>query len=145
MKKLMIAAALFFSVIVANAQWERRRHPKPNQYPDNQRYENRNNYRNSGRLDDFQREARRRVADGIANGSISSREARQLLGQLEDIERKEQRYWRDGVLDPRERQELSQDLAYLERRIWREKRDFDPYTYEDYRNNRNCQQDRYGN
>lgn len=148
MKKLMFAAALILVAFgSANAQWGNNNRDR--RYDD--RYDNRNDNRgydrggynshggrggNMGdRIDDFQREARRRIADGIAQGSLSSREAKHLMRDVERIERKEQIFWRDRVLDPRERRELAADLTALNREITHEKRDNERSTYDDYGRN----------
>lgn len=150
MKKLVFAAAMILVALGStHAQWgnnDRHRHHDDDRY-DNHRdgyggYDNRNSYdnrygrRNMGnRIDDFQREARHQIADGVAQGSISSREARHLMRHVERIERKEQIFWRDRVLDPRERQELTQDLYALNHEIRHEKRDSERSTYDDYGRN----------
>ncbi len=149
MKKLVIATAFCLFVIEANAQYGRNyqnQYPN-NQYPSNQ-YPN-NQYPNGGygnrgydsrnygnQIDDFQRQARIRIADGVASGTINSREAKRLLSNAEQIERKEQRFWRDGFLAPHERQELLTDLSVLEQQIWHEKNDRNEYNGE-YANNNN--------
>lgn len=145
MKKLVFAAAIILVAFhSANAQWgnnnnrDRRyddRHDN-NRRDDRSGYDNRYGRGNLGdRIDDFQREARRRIADGIAQGSISSREAKHLMRDVERIERKEQIFWRDRVLDPRERRELTEDLFALNREITHEKRDNERSTYDDYGRN----------
>ncbi len=143
MKKLVFAAAMILVAFVsANAQWGNNdRNRRYDDRHDDRRddrggYDNRYGRGNMGdRIDDFQREARRRIADGIAQGSINSREARNLMRDVERIERKEQIFWRDRVLNPRERQELTQDLYALNREITREKRDSERSTYDDYGRN----------
>lgn len=148
MKKLVFAAAMILVSIGANAQW-RNNNNRDRRYDDRHgnRYDNRRDddprgyddrfVRNNlgDRIDDFQREARRRIADGIAQGSISSREARGLMRDVERIERKEQIFWRDRVLDPRERRELVDDLYALHREITHEKRDNERSTYDDFGRN----------
>jgi len=143
MKKLVFAAAMILVSIGANAQWgnnnnrDRRYDDRyDNRYDDRRGYDDRFGRNNLGdRIDDFQREARRRIADGIAQGSISSREAKHLMRDVERIERKEQIFWRDRVLDPRERRELYDDLYALNREITHEKRDNERSTYDDYGRN----------
>ncbi len=143
MKKLVFAAAMILVAFgSATAQWgNNNRNRRYDDRYDNRRdnrggYDNRNGRGNMGdRIDDFQREARRRIADGIAQGSISSREARNLMRDVERIERKEQIFWRDRVLDPRERRELTEDLYALNREITHEKRDNERSTYDEYGRN----------
>lgn len=120
MRKLMIVAMLVASAAVANAQRGNDR---------NGRYDRVDNY---DRIDSYQREARRQIAWGIESGRITSRESKRLLREVEQIEYKENRYKRDGVLDPRERRDLMEDLTVLNRWINREKRDGDRVTYEDF-------------
>ncbi|MFN3488270.1 MAG: hypothetical protein ACK4YV_04015 [Emticicia sp.] len=145
MRKLMIVAMLVVSAAVANAQrgndrnddahGRRGNDPRGN---DNTRYERNDNYgRGYDKIDSYQREARRQIAFGIETGRITSRESKRLLREVEQIEFKENRYKRDGNLDPRERRDLMEDLAVLNRWINREKRDGDRVTYEDFsKNNR---------
>lgn len=152
MKKLVFAAAMILVAFgSANAQGgnndrDRRYDDRYDNRRDDRGYGNRDDNRgydsrsgrggNMGdRIDDFQREARRRIADGIAQGSISSREAKNLMRDVERIERKEQIFWRDRVLNPRERRELTSDLAALNREITHEKRDNERSTYDDYGRN----------
>ena len=152
MKKLMIVAMLVASAIVANAQ--RGNDRRDNSYERNDSYGRNDNYgkndnygRNDNRndrIDSYQREARRQIAFGIESGRITSHESKKLLREVEKIEYKENRYKRDGVLDPRERKDLMEDLAVLNRWINHEKRDGDRVTYDDY-NGRNGRYDnRYG-
>lgn len=140
MKKIMIATALtLVTFLAANAQRNNnnsRDRGYDDRYDNRGGYDSRNGRGNMGdRIDDFQREARRRIADGIAQGSINSREARNLMRDVERIERKEQIFWRDRVLDPRERRILMDDLVALNREITHEKRDNDRSTYDDYGRN----------
>ncbi|WP_428667784.1 hypothetical protein [Runella sp.] len=143
MKKLVFAAALILVAFgSANAQWgnngrDRRNDDRYDNRRDDRGYDSHNNRGgNMGdRIDDFQREARRRIADGIAQGSLSSREAKHLMRDVERIERKEQIFWRDRVLDPRERRELTDDLVALNREITHERRDNERSTYDDYGRN----------
>lgn len=140
MKKIMIATALtLVTFLAANAQRNNnnsRDRGYDDRYGNRGGYDSRNGRGNMGdRIDDFQREARRRIADGIAQGSINSREARNLMRDVERIERKEQIFWRDRVLDPRERRILMDDLVALNREITHEKRDNDRSTYDDYGRN----------
>ncbi|AFK01945.1 hypothetical protein Emtol_0794 [Emticicia oligotrophica DSM 17448] len=142
MRKLMIMAVLVASAIVANAQRGYDNRAERNDY---ERRERNDNYGRGGydRIDSYQREARRQIAWGIETGRITSRESKRLLREVERIEYKENRYKRDGVLDPRERRDLVEDLAVLNRWINREKRDGDRVTYDDFRNSRERYDDRY--
>jgi hypothetical protein len=144
MKKLVFATAMILVAFgSASAQWGNNDRNRRNDDRYDNRRDDRGGYDNRGgrggnmgdRIDDFQREARRRIADGIAQGSISSREAKNLMRDVERIERKEQIFWRDRVLNPRERQELTQDLYALNREITHEKRDSERSTYDDYSRN----------
>jgi hypothetical protein len=133
MRKLMIVAILVASAAVANAQ--RGNDHRGYDRNDNGRYERNDNYGKGGydKIDSYQREARRQIAWGIESGRITSRESKRLLREVEQIEFKENRYKRDGKLDPRERKDLMEDLAVLNRWINREKRDSERVTYEDFR------------
>jgi len=132
MRKLMIVAMLVASAAVANAQ--RGNDHRGYDRNDNGRYETNDNYgRGYDKIDSYQREARRQIAFGIETGRITSRESKRLLREVEQIEFKENRYKFDGKLDPRERKDLMEDLAVLNRWINREKRDCERVTYEDFR------------
>jgi hypothetical protein len=145
MRKLMMVAMLVASAIAANAQRGNDRNDdaygrRGNDYG---RYDNRYDRRDGyDKIDNYQREARRQIAFGIESGRITSRESKRLLREVEAIEYKENRYKHDGVLDPRERRDLMEDLMVLNRWINREKRDGERVTYEDFsRGNRG--NDRY--
>lgn len=131
----MIVAMLVASAAVANAQ---RGNDRDDAYGrrgnDNGRYDRNDNYGRGGydKIDSYQREARRQIAFGIETGRITSRESKRLLREVEQIEYKENRYKRDGVLDPRERKDLIEDLTVLNRWINREKRDGDRVSYDDF-------------
>ena len=127
----MIAAVLLFATIGANAQrWGNDNTPYTNDRPDRyerERHERGGRYRDEaykvGAINQFQRQARIRIADGIVNGTINSREAARLLAFAERIEMKENRYTRNGRMNPREQRELEEDLAALDRMIQHEKHD----------------------
>lgn len=87
----------------------------------------------SGRIDSFQRNAREHIAQGIIEGTITSRESARLLEMAERIEQKENRYKRRGGLSSREVSELQNDLKQLDRRIYRERRDGDRQSNDDQR------------
>ncbi|MFN4147608.1 MAG: hypothetical protein ACK4GN_17420 [Runella sp.] len=152
MKKTLIAAVLFIvGLTTVHAQWGRNDRRDDNRRDDryddrwddrrsDDRWDNdrrmsdrRGNWRMGDRIDDYQREARRRIAIGVETGALTSREARNLLRFAERIERKEQFFWRDRRLDGQERRELEEDLAQLHREITREKRDRDRAAYNDPR------------
>lgn len=127
---------LVASAAVANAQrgYDRNDDAYGRRGNENGRYDRNDNYGRGGydKIDSYQREARRQIAWGIESGRITSRESKRLLREVEAIEYKENRYKRDGVLDPRERRDLMEDLTVLNRWINREKRDGDRVTYEDF-------------
>ena len=75
---------------------------------------------------DLQREARTRIADGIAQGTLTSREAIRLLNEYDRIESKERRYLANRDLTRRETRELSHDLQKLIKGIRYERSD-SPY------------------
>ncbi len=87
----------------------------------------------AGRINSFQRDAREHIAQGIIEGSITSREAARLLQMAEQIEEKENRYMRRGGLSNREVSKLQNDLKHLDRRIYRERRDGDRQLNDDQR------------
>lgn len=156
MKNIIIVAALIAATFqTANAQWGNRnnRNDRNDEYDtrrnddrwdndrrgrweddrrNDDRWNDRRNHNFGDRIDDFQREARRRIGIGVERGLLTSREARGLMRDVERIERKEQIFWRDGRLDPRERRDLMEDLSALNRAITHEKRDNERSTYGDY-------------
>lgn len=83
----------------------------------------------------MQRQAREKIANGIVNGTITSREAKMLLEMAERIEAKENRYLRNGRLTSYERRELEEDLERLDRMIIRNKRDNEYSNADVYRGN----------
>lgn len=94
---------------------------------------NDNNRGRSSQINSFQRDAREHIAQGIIEGSITSREAARLLQMSEQIEEKENRYMRRGGLSNREVSELQNDLKQLDRRILSERRDGDRQLNDDRR------------
>lgn len=84
-------------------------------------------------VNSFQRQSRDRIAEGISRGLITGREAKKLLTFAEEIERKENRYMRNGRLTQREANELTADLNALNRMITRETRDRDRLNNDDRR------------
>lgn len=76
-------------------------------------------------VDKMHYEMRVQIADGIINGTITSREARRLLEVSEDISIKKARMLNNGRLTQRELDRLRRDLRYLDRMIVREVRDGD--------------------
>ena len=126
MKKQITAAALFlFLSASAFAQYGPQGTHRP-QYPDQGRYDARlpDNDRQEARMvNDLQREARTRIADGIAQGTLTSREAIRLLNEYDRIESKERRYLSNRDLTRRETRELSNDLQDLIKGIRYEKND----------------------
>ena len=139
MRKLMIVASFVLVAMAANAQgrYDNRDYRRGgydndhNRYGRNERYDDR--FDPNGRIDSYQREARKRIAWGIENGSITAHEAKRLLKEAERIEFKENAFLRDRFLDNRERKELAQDLADLNRQITRESRDWNRQPNDDYR------------
>jgi hypothetical protein len=80
-----------------------------------------------------------RIEQGWHSGELSSREYRQLNGELRQIERAERYFRSDGVLSRREAGELHARLDGLSRAVYRETRDVErrsgPYNH-DYRADR---------
>jgi hypothetical protein len=122
MKKTITSAAfLFFLATGAFAQY-----PRENQYPGNGRYDTRmpmNDRQEALMIDDLQREARLRIADGIANGTLTPRESIRLLSEFDRIQQKERHYLSNRSLNRRETRELTSDLQNLIRGIHYEKQD----------------------
>ncbi len=82
-----------------------------------------NDRREAARINDLQRETRTRIADGIAQGTLTSREAIRLLNEFENINNKERRYLANRDLSNRETRELTRDLEKLIKGIRYENRD----------------------
>lgn len=82
-----------------------------------------NDRREALRINDLQRETRTRIADGIAQGTLTSREAIRLLDKFEKINDKERRYLANRDLSRRETRELTRDLEKLIKGIRYENRD----------------------
>ncbi|GHB60833.1 hypothetical protein [Persicitalea jodogahamensis] len=82
-----------------------------------------NDRREAARINDLQRETRTRIADGIAQGTLTSREAIRLLNEFENINNKERRYLANHDLTNRETRELTRDLENLIKGIRYENRD----------------------
>lgn len=126
MKKQITAAAFLFLLSAsAFAQHGPYGGNRP-QYPNQGRYDTRSpgNDRQEARLvHDLQREARTHIADGIARGTLTSREVIRLLNEYDRIESKERRYLANRDLTRRETRELANDLQNLIKGIRYEKSD----------------------
>lgn len=129
MKKSLIAAAFFFVLSTSafaqnNGKYGGSNYPQNS--PQNGRYDSRlpaNDRQEAQMVNDLQREARTRIADGIAQGTLTSREAIRLLNEYDRIESKERRYLANRDLTRRETRELSNDLQDLIKGIRYEKND----------------------
>lgn len=132
MRKLFLMAAMIAVAISAEAQYGRR-------YDDNwwregnyehhrdRRYDDRRGYgkRYDNPIDEMQRDIRREIEVGIRRGTITRNEARRLNRELDQIERREDRYFDDGFMSRREFNDLARDLTQLNREVHRQKRDDD--------------------
>jgi hypothetical protein len=129
MKKSLIAATFVFfltSTAFAQGYGKYGRNNNPQNAPQNGRYDARlpaNDRQEAQMLNDLQREARTRIADGIAQGTLTSHEAIRLLNDYERINVKERRYLANRDLTRRETRELSNDLQNLIKGIRYEKYD----------------------
>lgn len=63
----------------------------------------------------------RRIDEGVANGSLTPWETRQLDRGQRRVDRMEGRFLSDGVLTGRERYRLNRRQNFESRRIWRKK------------------------
>lgn len=137
MNKLITAALVLF---LASSAFAQNKGGNSNQYPERGRYDQRSNVEPNSRYDDrlsasdreeamylnrLQRESRLKISDGIANGTLSSKEAIRLLNEYERINVKERRYLANHNLTRRETRELSNDLQNLMKGIHYERNDFD--------------------
>lgn len=83
-------------------------------------------WRDDGRpssVDDRQARINARIEQGLQDGTLTRREARQLGRRLAYTEAKERAFEADGRLDRRERAELQRDLYDLSQRLRFERRD----------------------
>jgi hypothetical protein len=64
-----------------------------------------------------------RIAQGVASGQLTAREAGRLRAEPRAIAAEERFYKRDGHLSARERADLQRDLDRASRDIYREKHD----------------------
>jgi hypothetical protein len=153
MKKLMLAIGIFTSISMsANAQ--DRRNGYDNSYPRyekeygnenralhpddaialHRRSDNDGSYDRNWRktygtrgINSFQKQARERIANGVAMGKLTSREVNKLMRFYEKIEIKENRYLRNGRISNHEAHELQNDLNELNMLISREMRNREQY------------------
>ena len=75
-------------------------------------------------IDSYQRQAKMRIGEGVRRGSITRFEADKLMKYYYAIERKENRFMRNGRISRSEARELNNDLEHLNRMITKESRDF---------------------
>lgn len=144
MKKLLMILTLSGFAFISNAQYRSNDEGYKNYDNGNVRYgnertrTNNNDYRHGGgatnSINSYQRNARTRIAQGIIEGTITSRESAKLLEMAERIEQKENRFARRGGLSTKEIDELKNDLNDLDYRISRERKDWDRQTNDDRRN-----------
>ncbi|MBU1822146.1 MAG: hypothetical protein KKG00_11645 [Bacteroidetes bacterium] len=130
MNNIITAALLIFVTTGVFAQGYGKSYPGNGPYNngrhDNGRYDTRlpNGDRQEAlMINDLQREARGRIADGIARGTLTSQEAIRLLNEYERINVKERRSLSNGRLTNRETREITRDLENLIRGIRYEKMD----------------------
>lgn len=120
MKKLILAATLaagLGAALPAAAQsW--------NDYGRGDRFGSQERFGSQGRFGGQDR-IEMQIERGVRNGSLSEREARSLTRELEQIQRLEWRYQRDGHVSQRERMVLNQRLADLNNRLRAERFDRD--------------------
>jgi hypothetical protein len=137
MKKLLMILTLLGTTLFAEAQY-RNGNNRVYTRNDNRRpaWNGNDNSADRGRnerINSFQRNAREHIAQGIIEGTITSRESARLLEMAERIEQKENRYKRRGGLSNREVSELQNDLKQLDRRIYKERRNWDRQSNDDQR------------
>lgn len=75
------------------------------------------------RVDARQARQQARIADGVADGSLTHREARQLQHQQRHIRQAERQAKADGVVTPHERRHLARLQDHASRSIHRQKHD----------------------
>lgn len=122
MKKI-ITAAVFIIFLSASAIAQQY---GENRYPGNGRYDTRlpaHDRQEAMIINDLQREARVRIAEGIANGTLTTQESIRLLSAFERIQYKERRYLSNRSLSRRETREIASDLENLIRGIHYQKMD----------------------
>ncbi|HEV7348725.1 hypothetical protein [Telluribacter sp.] len=116
MKKTLILSALFLlaftGVFAQRYEYPGQRYPASN-----------NDRRDSYAINDMQREARRRIAMGIDNETLSPGEAIRLLDEYDRIQARERKFRSNRNLTNRETRELTNDLENLLRKIRYENRD----------------------
>jgi hypothetical protein len=78
---------------------------------------------NTPRVDARQAQQQARIASGVADGSLTRPEARQLQHQQRHIRQAERRAKADGVVTARERQHLARLQQQASRSIHRQKHD----------------------
>jgi uncharacterized membrane protein YebE (DUF533 family) len=73
------------------------------------------------RIDRREQNQQKRVADGLKDGSITSREATKIEKDETKIQRDEAKAKSDGVVTARERAKLNRELNHTSREIHRDK------------------------
>ncbi len=130
-KQIAVAALILFLTGSAFAQGSGRYDKGPRSHHNDRRHESgrqearlpANDRQEAQMLNDLQREARTRIGDGIAQGTLTTHEAIRLLNEYERINAKERRYLANRDLTRRETRELSNDLKKLIKGIRYEKYD----------------------
>jgi hypothetical protein len=134
MKKLIMIALMVAGAISADAQNDSR-YERHERWDNNGRYDHSRDrrfnsrwgysQRHSNPIDDMQNDIRREIEWGSRKGSLTNNEARRLARELDRIEYREDRYFRDGYLSQWEFENLARDLYALDREVSRQRRDWD--------------------
>jgi hypothetical protein len=107
--------------------WERRRLMRDEERASRniwrERHDGQGNMAPTPYVDGRLRNEQRRIDAGIADGSLTEREARRLQNAEHRITREEQRFKSDGTFTPRERQKVLRDENRLSRQIYRQRHD----------------------
>ena len=88
-----------------------------------ERHDRQGNMAPSSYLDRRLDKEQRRIDAGVADGSLTEREARRLQNSESRIRAEAERFTADGHFTPRERQKVAHDENRLSRQIYRQRHD----------------------
>lgn len=77
----------------------------------------------AGPIEERQQRQQDRIAEGVASGSLTPKEATRLEAEQTKIGAEKRAFLRDGKLGPRERAKLRRDQNRASRHIYKEKHD----------------------
>jgi hypothetical protein len=119
MKKILVISALL--AVTSFTSFAQRHQQSHRSYRPSNRDDDR---RQVYLINDLQREVKQHINYGMERKLLTRKEAKFLIREYEQIEARERHLNRDGYISSREASQLINDLQLLKQRVQRESRDF---------------------